>query len=199
MNSVPALLAAVCAIVAAAAPAGAQSFSSNAAITIPRGRPAATRGPADPYPSEIVVSGVAGPVVSVTVTLGNITHTHPTDLDVLLESPSGRTIMLMSDCGGGADVNGLTLTFRDDALLKLPDSVALTPGSFRASDFGINGDQLPPPAPQRPFTGSSLSTLARDAVNGVWRLWIADDSDGDVGSIGTWSISFARATTGGQP
>jgi subtilisin-like proprotein convertase family protein len=186
-------------IVAAAAVPTAQSFSSSAAVKIPRGQPIVTRGPADPYASEIVVSGIAGPVTSITVTLNNVTHSHPTDLDVLLESPGGRTVMLMSDCGGGADVDGLTLTFRDDAALKLPDSVALTAGSFRPTDFGINGDQLPLPAPQRPFTGSALSALAADTVNGVWRLWIADDSDGDVGSIGGWSISFAHAGTGGQP
>jgi subtilisin-like proprotein convertase family protein len=198
MNVVPAVLASACVVAAVASPA-AQSFSSSAAIAVPRAQPAATRGPAGPYPSEIVVSAVAAPVESITVMLRNVTHTHPTDLDVLLESPSGRTVMLMSDCGGGADVNGLTLTFRDDAPLKLPDSVALTPGTFRPSDFGINGDQLPSPAPQRPFTGTSLAALAGDTVNGVWRLWIADDSDGDVGSIGSWSISFARAATGGQP
>ena len=186
-------------IVAASARTPAQSFTSSAAVTIPRGQPAVTRGPADPYPSEIAVSGIAGPVPSVAVTLSNIAHSHPTDLDVLLESPSGRTVMLISDCGGGADVDGLTLTFRDDATLKLPDSVALTPGTFRPTDFGVNGDPLPLPAPQRPFTGSTLSALAADTVNGVWRLWIADDSDGDVGSIGGWSISFARAGPVGQP
>ena len=190
---------AVALIAAATAPAAAQSFNGSTAIKIPSGQPAVTRGPADPYPSEITVSGIAGPVTSITVTLSNIAHTHPTDLDVLLESPNGRTVMLMSDCGGGADVDGLTLTFRDGATLKLPDSVALTAGTFRPTDFGINGDQLPLPAPQRPFTGSTLSALAADAVNGVWRLWIADDSEGDGGSIGGWSISFARAGTGGPP
>jgi len=198
MSPAPAAVAAAL-IAAAAALTTAQSFSSSAAIAVPRGQPAVTRGPADAYPSEIRVSGITGPVTSMTVTLNNITHSHPTDLDVLLESPSGRTVMIMSDCGGGADVSGLTLTFRDDATEKLPDSVALTAGTFRPTDFGVNGDQLPLPAPQRPFTGSTLSALAGDTVNGVWRLWVTDDSDGDVGSIGGWSISFAAARTGGQP
>lgn len=198
MSAAPAVIVAAL-IVAAAAPTTAQSFNSSAAIKIPRGQPAVTRGPADVYPSEISVLGIASPMTSITVTLTNIAHTHPTDLDVLLESPSGRTVMLMSDCGGGADVDGLTLTFRDDATLKLPDSVALTAGTFRPTDFGISRDQLPLPAPQRPFTGGTLSALGADTVNGVWRLWIANDSDGDVGSIGGWSISFARAGTGGQP
>jgi subtilisin-like proprotein convertase family protein len=197
MSGAPAVVAAL--ILAAATQTTAQSFSSSAAIKIPRGEPAVTRGPADVYPSEIAVSGIVGPVTSITVTLSNITHSYPTDLDLLLESPSGRTVMLMSDCGGGADVDGLTLTFRDDATLKLPDAVALEAGVFRPTDFGINGDQLPLPAPQRPFTGSTLSALAAGTVNGVWRLWIADDSDGDVGSIGGWSISFAIAGTGGPP
>ncbi len=198
MSGVLAVLAAAL-IVAAAPLATAQSFSSSAAIRMPRGQPAVTRGPADPYPSEIVISGIAGPVTAITVTLSNISHSHPTDLDVLLQSPSGRTVVLMSDCGGGADVNGLTLTFRNDAPLKLPDSVALTSGAFRPTDFGVNGDQLPLPAPQRPFTGRALSALAAESVNGVWRLWVADDSDGDAGSIGGWSISLTRAGTGVQP
>jgi len=198
MSGAPALVA-VALVAAVAAPATSRSFGSSAAISVPGGQPAATRGRADRYPSEITVSGVAAPITSIAVTLTSITHSHPTDLDVLLESPGGRTVMLMSDCGGGADVDGLTLTFRDDAALKLPDSVALTAGTFRPTDFGINGDQLPLPAPQRPFTGSTLAALAGESVNGVWRLWVADDSDGDVGSIGGWSISFASAPSGAQP
>jgi subtilisin-like proprotein convertase family protein len=183
------LAAAMC---VAASPAAAQSFASSRPLKIPAGQPTVTRGIADVYPSEIVVSGVAG-AVAVSVTLTNVTHTHPTDLDVLLESPGGQAVMIMSDCGGGADVSGLTLTFRDGAPLKLPDSVALTAGTFRPTDFGVNGDELPKPAPQRPFTGATLAALGQN-VNGVWRLWVADDSDGDVGSIAAWSISFTPAT-----
>jgi subtilisin-like proprotein convertase family protein len=196
MRSRPAILAA--AIIAAAAPVTAQSFKTTGALQVPAGQPSATRGNANAYPSEITVSGIAAPVI-VSVTLTNISHTHPTDLDVLLQSPGGQTVMLMSDCGGGADVSGLTLTFRDGAPLKLPDSVALTAGTFRPTDFGVNGDQLPPPAPQRPFTGSTLAALAVDQVNGVWRLWVTDDSDGDVGSIGGWSLSFTSAGSVGHP
>jgi hypothetical protein len=43
-------------------------------------------------------------------------------------------------------------------------------GTFRPTDFGVNGDQLRRCQLQRPFTGNRLSALAADTVNGVWRL-----------------------------
>ena len=53
---------------------------------------------ARPYPSNIFVTGL--PKVSkVTVILTNLTEARPDDLDIILVSPAGTIVKLMSDAG----------------------------------------------------------------------------------------------------
>jgi len=61
-----------------------------------------------PYPSTISVSGLTGVVGKVTVSLNGLSHSFPDDLDIMLISPTGQKIMLMSDCGGGHPEKGDT-------------------------------------------------------------------------------------------
>ncbi|HEY6169838.1 MAG TPA: Calx-beta domain-containing protein, partial [Verrucomicrobiae bacterium] len=81
-------------------PLGLPPFSGTfkqtnaAAITIP------ASGAATPYPSSNIISGLPGLITKVTVTLSNFTHNLPADVDVLLVSPAGQKVMLMSDAGG---------------------------------------------------------------------------------------------------
>ena len=56
-----------------------------------------------PYPSVLSVSNVPGSIISVTVTLMDLSHSFPDDLDILLTGPSGDAVLLMSDAGGGSD------------------------------------------------------------------------------------------------
>src|SRR5262245_13378098 len=90
-------------------PAQGQTFQNTGAITIPG------NGVATPYPSTISVSGLAEPVVSITVTLVGVQHTFPGDIDIVLVGPGGQAVMLMSDAGGGLDISNVTLTFMDGA------------------------------------------------------------------------------------
>ena len=55
---------------------------------------------ATPYPSDIAVAGLSGVIDKVTVTLHDLAHDIPEDIDILLESPSGDTAIIMSDVGG---------------------------------------------------------------------------------------------------
>src|SRR6185436_1158881 len=77
-------------------------------------------GLASIYPSTLQVSGLAGTIYSVTVTLNGVNHGFVSDLDVLLVGPDGQSVMLMSDCGGNSVISGATLTFDDLASLPLP-------------------------------------------------------------------------------
>ncbi len=77
-----------------------QTFANPGSILIPAGAPTTTSGIAAPYPSTINVAGVVGAVSKVTVTLKNMNHTFPDDIDVLLVGPGGQKILLMSDAGG---------------------------------------------------------------------------------------------------
>ncbi len=64
--------------------AGMVTFSNPSAITIP------DSGAGTPYPSTINVSGMAGLINNVTLTLANLSHTWVGDVDVLLVGPGGR-------------------------------------------------------------------------------------------------------------
>jgi subtilisin-like proprotein convertase family protein len=163
-------------------------FANASLIRIPAGAPTSTSGAAGPYPSTISVSGIAGTVTKVTVTLAGLGHTFPDDVDVLLAGPAGQRIVLMSDAGGSLDITNVSLTF-DDAGPALPDSALLTSGTFRPTNFGT-GDVFPAPAPGAPH-GTALSDFAGSDPNGTWSLFVTDDAGADVGQItGGWSLDF---------
>jgi subtilisin-like proprotein convertase family protein len=150
---------------------------------------------ATPYPSLVVISGQTGTVANVTVTLRNVYHTFPDDLDVLLVSPSGASVLLMSDAGGHGDLTGATLLFDDQAINTLPDAGQIVSGTYRPTNFGL-GDAFPPPAPASGY-GTNLAGLRGDNPNGAWKLFVYDDEPGDTGSIsGGWSL---RVTTANPP
>ena len=80
---------------------GTTNGFNSAAITVP------DHGIASPYPSTINVSGVTGRVSKVTVALNGLTHTFPQDVNVLLVSPGGSNVLLMSHTGAGYAVTNL--------------------------------------------------------------------------------------------
>lgn len=84
-----------------AVPAWATVFTNATSITI---NDAATVGTANPYPSTINVSGLTGNITNITVTFDNFNHTFPDDMDIMLVSPSGKSLMIMSDSGGTTDL-----------------------------------------------------------------------------------------------
>ncbi|PFK04105.1 hypothetical protein, partial [Bacillus cereus] len=52
--------------------------------------------PASPYPSSIEVTGLCTTITKVIVTLKNISHPTPANIDILLVGPQGQTVILMS-------------------------------------------------------------------------------------------------------
>jgi subtilisin-like proprotein convertase family protein len=145
--------------------------------------------PALPYPSVINVSGLAGVVSKVTVSLVELSHTFPADLDVMLAGPAGQRVMLMSDAGAGNAVNGVTLKFDDDAAITLPQSGQIFNGSYRPTDYEP-GDPFIAPAPGGPFA-SALSAFVGANPNGVWSLYVTDDRGVDSGVLaGGWRLNI---------
>ena len=134
------------------------------------------QGPANPYPSEIDVSGLDGAIRDVTVTLYGLSHTWPDDLDVLLVGPEGQNVMLMSDAGGSLDVENVTLKFDDAAADFLPDSGQIVSGTFKSTNYEMDTN-LPNPAPPQPY-GTTLSAFDGLNPNGTWRLFVFDDAGG---------------------
>ncbi len=148
---------------------------------------------ASPYPATLTVSGLAGPVNHLTVTLHGVTHLFPDDLDIVLVAPNGQSVMLMSDAGGGNPnaLNNTTITFDDAAPNAIPDLARITNGVYRPANYAVTSDPFPAPGPTSPY-GTTLSSLNGIDPNGVWKLFIVDDSAQDAGSIaGGWSLNIA--------
>lgn len=162
--------------------AGAQTFSNPAPITIN------DNAPGSPYPSNIVVSGLAGNVTNLTVDFFGLSHTYPDDIDILLVGPTGANVLLMSDTGGSLDINGVNLTFSDGSPL-LPDSTQIVSGTYGPTNYGT-GDTFAAPAPGGPY-GSALSVFNGTNGNGTWSLYVVDDLGGDTGQMaGGWALNF---------
>src|SRR5438093_1660609 len=125
-------------------------------------------GPVGLYPSTLSVSGLLGQIGKVTVTLSNLSHTYPDDLDILLVGPTSNSVMLMSDAGGGNALMDVTLTFDDTAADALPDRFAIGPGTYRPTDYDST-DLLPSPAPAGPYP-STLDVFNGTNPNGTWSL-----------------------------
>ncbi len=175
-------------------------FSNPTAIAIPA---AGDEGPAAPYPSNIVVPVIGSTVTKVAVTLHNLSHTFPDDIDILLVGPNGTSnLIIMSDAGGDTDAAGVTLTLDDSAASPLPNSGGLASGTFRPTDHS-GGDLFPPPAPAGPYNspapnGTATFASAFNGINpnGTWSLYVNDDAANDTGSIaGGWSIDITTELT----
>jgi subtilisin-like proprotein convertase family protein len=190
-----------------------QTFSNAAPITIPESGTGATTGaPATPYPSNVIVSGAPTTISKLTATINNFNHTFPDDVDLLLVSPTGRKMIIMSDAGGSTVAVNFNITLDDAAAAALPDGVGLTSGTFRPSNYGTVQDPFPAPAPAGPYLtpapgGSDTLTSAYTGAaggnpNGTWSLYAVDDSAGDAGNIlAGWTIALTTSTNvcSGQP
>jgi len=192
----------ICAAVGAT-PASAATFSNSSAIAI------AISGAATPYPSNITVSGLGSSIMDVNATLSGFNHSLPADVDVLLVSPTGQNVMLMSDVPRDrgplfaceANVTGLNLTF-DDSAGPIPPGSPLVAGTYQPTnnEIAVTGcgdpsDALSAPAPAGPY-GSALAPLNSGNPNGVWSLYVFDDSLADSGSVANgWNLEIKPSNT----
>jgi uncharacterized repeat protein (TIGR01451 family)/uncharacterized delta-60 repeat protein len=153
------------------------------------------RGPASPYPMTNIVSGLAGLITKLTVTVANISHTFPDDIDMLLVGPGGQKAVLMSDAGSSSSsanpIANLTIKFDDAAATSIPDSNQIVSATYRPANwFGVGSADSFPGIPG-PYTNSSLSIFSNTPPNGVWSLYVVDDETGDIGNIaGGWTLGI---------
>lgn len=157
-----------------------------------------------PYPSTVNVSGLAGLIGGVSVTLHGLSHSAPADLDMVLVGPTGQAFQFMSDVGGRSGVTGLTMAFADHALA--PPSTRLTLGSFKPTNIGL-GDSFPAPGPLTNYLSPAPAGAATFAgvfggsnPNGSWRLYVLDDlSVGQGVLVGGWSLSIELNASAALP
>jgi uncharacterized repeat protein (TIGR01451 family) len=160
------------------------TFVNTNSIVIP------DHGPGSPYPSIINVTGLTGYVTRAVATLSGLTHSFPADVNVLLVNPAGSRTLLMSHNGGAYSVTNVTLTFDDGAATALPNNARITTSTNRPSRF-TPSVTFPTPAPAPPYS-AALSALNNSSPNGVWSLYVLDDSGGDSGVIASgWSLTLS--------
>jgi uncharacterized delta-60 repeat protein/uncharacterized repeat protein (TIGR01451 family) len=170
--------------------------------------------PSSPYPSSIVVSaGLGTAVAQVTVTINGLTHSLPSDIEMVLVSPQ-TNVLLMNDAGGdrGMGVTNATITFADSATNYMPSNNLVsgistnykpTPyiGYNGATVFvGSNWGYMPvmPSNPSNMFPANisapyatNLSVFNGTAANGLWQLFPADTALLDYGAISNgWSLNL---------
>ena len=148
-------------------------LDNNTALPIPD-----FPGPA--VESTVNVSGLAGPIANVSVSL-YLTHTFVSDLTISLIAPDGTAVRLVAgrgdagqDFGTACAPDANRTTFSDAAPSPVALAAAPFVGTFR------------PEQPLAAFNGKSGA-----AVNGDWKLHIQDLAPGDVGTLRCWSLNLS--------
>jgi len=170
-----------------ASASAAELFTNSSPIKIPA---SGTFGVASPYPSEIAVSGMTGPVTEVNVTLHRVGHAFPADIAVPLVSPSGDTVTLMRSQCGIDPIEDFTWIFDQQHSVPMPTFGPCPDFVYRPNPNNSFNDVFPAPAPAGPH-GVSLDDFNNENPNGTWKLFVRDDNEDDVGDIkGGWSLSI---------
>jgi hypothetical protein len=104
-------------------------FTNDATITIN------DNAIAFPYPSSIGVTNLVGSVLKATVTLTNLIHASPADIDALLVSPDQQTTLFMAHAGAQNAVSNVTVTFDDSAAAKLPQNGQIVSGTNQPTAY----------------------------------------------------------------
>ena len=191
---VAALTLAILGVAVAPASAETATFTNPAPFDIRTG-PA---GNADPYPSEVSVSGFTGTTAAVSVRINGFSHTSPDEVGILLRAPNGDSLQLQSGAGDSTDINDLTYTISDGVFPDLPDTGAIAPGTYQPTSYYGASDDYPSPGPGTSYgvpgpsgSGSFAASFGGENPNGTWRLFVRDFSGGDGGSIaGGWRLQI---------
>jgi hypothetical protein len=100
-------------------------------VHVPAGPPSVTKGPAAVYPMTFDYSEVpAGVKVFDTFLTIGVSHAFPADLTVILQAPSGESVLVMSNAGGGNALSNVTIAFSDQATSVLPQSTPIPSGTY---------------------------------------------------------------------
>ncbi len=170
-------------IAATVAPPIPQLVTGGAAITIN------AVGNATPYSSNLIVGGLPTNGVTIkSVTINGLAHTFPSDIDMVLQSPFGTNVILMSDAGGSTAITGRSVTFDDAAAGTVPSPIVS--GTYKPTNTA-GPDNFPLPGPGSiTQIAPTLASFGAGDYNGAWKLYVVDDAGGDAGAISDWSITF---------
>lgn len=171
------------------------NFANNGGITI------SDATTASPYPSRIIVTGLGGTLTKVTLQMNGINSINPDHIDFLLVGPGGQKFLFMGDAGGTTDMTNVNLVLDDAAANPLPDTTAITSGTYRPTAYTLDPDVFPAPAPAAPYnpaapegTGTFANIFNGISPNGTWSLYAVEDTaDATPVTIANWSLNFTLA------
>ncbi len=177
----------------------ASQFRNTAGIVM------TNQAPANPYPSQIVVANSNATIASLRVTLYDVYHATPDNIDVLLVGPGGQKFVLQGDAGGTVPItqnSAVTLTFADTAGQVLPNATNFVTGLYEPTNWETV-TAFPAPAPGLPYnepgsavggTGTQTLTGTFGGIipNGTWSLYVRDDG----GQARPLEISAPNVVTG---
>jgi Bacterial Ig-like domain (group 3)/Dockerin type I domain len=167
--------------------------------------------------SSTSVSGLAGTVTSISLTLNNLNVTYLNSVAMVLVPPSGSGLTPLDFLSGACNSSASTFTVADTGATGTDNNSGLIPtpgigtcpgvlsGTYLPTDYYPGQDIFNPPGPStynsagtNPSTDGSgtfnFSSFGANAstLNGTWTLYIANEagSPAPSGSLGSWSISF---------
>lgn len=179
------------------------SFCNPGGISIPAGQPGNTlRGPAAPFPSNILISNLPGTVNSMTVNFGSFTFSHPDQLQSLLVGPAGTTaqsIDFLSQLGSINPFGPIAFTMSDAGSSLSGDPA--NSGTYKPYSGNAN-NLYSSPAPAGPYQyaapagsktfanvfGSGSGNTFNGA--GTWQLYLESTVNGAYGSVGSWCVNL---------
>ncbi len=144
-------------------------FTEKAKLKIPG------LGEASDFPSVLEVAGVGNELTDVDVIIKGFKHARPSDVDLILVSPEGTEVTLMSGGGGEDAVKRIKLRF-DDAAQRDITLDGLDSGRYR---------------PMSAFDGlpdTDLSVFEGEDPNGEWELYAYDAVRKKRGKIFAWKL-----------
>ncbi len=144
------------------------SSETTGAYIGPTGALIQSSNKASPYPVVLnIENDIKYTECNLTVTLGYCNITSPSTIRMLLSSPNGKSILLMSDItsisGSGASIN---LNFSDQGGQF---ESSLVSGTYMPT--GTTFNNMPYPAPGGPYV-KTLAELVVGKIDGEWKLYV---------------------------
>jgi subtilisin-like proprotein convertase family protein len=174
--------------------AGPSIGAEQTNVSIPGG--GGTSGPASAYPITFDLTTVPEDVIIDRLRCEIVlSHTHPDNLRIVLQGPTGEAVVLMANAGGSTDLVSTEITFLTGfgTTEVVPDAGAITPGSYRPGGQYENNVALLPPAPQPPYATSFDETFEDRPARGQWRLWVYDDAAVNTGVVESATLHIDTA------
>lgn len=143
-------------------------------------------GNATSYPSTLNVSGLSGNITNLRLSVNNLSHIWPNDVDMVLFGPTGAHSIIFTDAiGGSGGISGRNYTFQIGAT-ALPTTGFPTSGTYGVVNASAYDGTSTPSA----VNSANLNNFIGTSPNGTWSLYVFDDATGDAGSIGSWTLEL---------